>query len=119
MKKIISLLLIICVVTIGFTSCANFSEEDQTIAEKCAKQEAEEYYEEYFEGKTISGVSYSSCSTSVKNAEFKGGKYIITIALYAKVSNGTYYTSMPLMDIEYSITVKNEKATVVKTEYLN
>ena len=119
MKKIISLLLILCMVTIVFTSCANFSEEDQKIAKKCAEQEAEAYYEEYFEGKTIKGISYSGCSTSVKNAEFKGGKYIVTIALAAKVSNGTYYTSMHLMDIEYSITVKDGSATIVNTEYLN
>ena len=119
MKKVLSFILILSLLTLTFASCAaKFNEEDQQLAEACATQAAAEYYRDYFKGKTISGVSYSDGKTSVKNSTFEKGSYIVTIELVANVSSGGYYLSRPVMDIKYSITVKDGTATIVKTQYL-
>lgn len=119
MKKAIGVLLLICIVTLSLASCASFSEEDKTTAQHCANKATFDYYSENFEGKTISGVSYSSCSTSIKSSEFKGGKYIVTVSLSAKISSGGYSITSHLMDIKYSITVKNGTPTIVNKDYIN
>ena len=118
MKKIISVILCICMLSLFLASCATFSEADKQTAETCAIEAAEEYYEEYFQGKTISGLYYSSCSVSTKNTEFNNGKYIVLVKISARVSNSTYTVSIHLMDVEYTVKVNNNKAPIVDTEYI-
>ena len=117
MKKVLALLLILAIAVITISSCAVYSETDKETAELYAKQQAYNYYVQYFKGKTISGVAYYSCDPSIKETEFKGGKYIVTISLNPSVSSGGYYLSPQLMDIEYSIIVKNGNPEVVDTNY--
>ena len=122
MKKLIAIISVICIILVCAASCsssvAEFSEEDQKTAENCAKKAAEKYYAEHFKGKTISGVRYSGCETSIKNSEFNDGKYIITVRIGASVSSGGYSTTAQLMLIKYSITVKNGTAKITDTDYI-
>lgn len=127
MKKAIKIVAAVLVVTMLalsmlslITSCstAKFSEEDKKTAEACAEKEAKIYYTQYFKGKTKSGVKYSDCDVSVKESEFKSGKYIVTIDVYARASYQGYSLNSHLMDIKYTITVKDGTANVVNTDYI-
>ena len=118
MKKILSLLLILCLLTISFASCEKNSKEDQQLAEACATQAASKYYNSNFKGNTIYDIEYSDCKLSIENSDFKNGTYIITVDIFANVSYEGYHLPQHLMYIEYSITVKNGNATIINTEYI-
>ena len=123
MKKIISILLLICTLTLCFASCGNsYSEENQNLAVKCAEQKAKQYYFEYLDGKSVGAGKYTDHSTSIKNKEFVDGKYIITVELNygAKGANANYpgFTVWASMDIEYTVEVTNGSAKIVNTEYI-
>ena len=118
MKRFISIFLIICISILTFTACSG-NDNDKQLAEELAKKEATEYYNDNFKNKTISGVKYSYCTVSIKDSEFKGGKYIITVNVSANISDGKYSVTTNLMKIEYAIKVNNNKATVISTEYID
>lgn len=117
MKKIISLILIICTFSLCLASCSSLGSDKQA-AEALATKEAKQYYSEYFEGQTLSGVKYYDCSTSIESSIFEDGKYIVKVSLRCEMQSGGYTApSYHLMDIEYFITVTNGVATVIDTEY--
>ena len=126
MKKTISILLMICTLTLCFVSCGNsgnsYSEENQELAANCAVQATKQYYLEYLDGKSVGAGKYTDYSTSIKNKEFIDGEYVITVELQfgAKGANAKYpnFTVWSSMDIEYTVKVTNGSAKIVNTEYI-
>ena len=117
-QRAVAIALLLCSLVLCLASCAQFSEEDQKTAEAKALFEAEEYYSDHFYGRTLSGVSYSRCSTSIEKSEFSGGRYVVTVKIVARVSYGGYSISRHLMDVRYSIAVEDGFAIVKDTEYI-
>ena len=120
MKRIICMLLALVSVMLCLSACGSGNPQDEALAKECAIQKAEDYYDEYFDGKSVSGGKYVGCTTEVSEVKYSGGKYIVTVALKIEGIEPTYGMSVYVThNIKYTIKVSNGNAIVEKTEHLD
>ena len=118
MKRIISILLVICTLTLCLVSCGNgFKEEDQEKAVICAEEHAKKMYFEEFDGKPVGAGRYTEYQTSITSKDFVDGAYIITVELKlgALGANAQYkgFTVWSSLYLKYTIKVTNGTAKII------
>lgn len=123
MKKILLVLLTFSLLLTLAACGAEFSEEDQKIAEECALQKAEEYCKEEIEGHTYGRFPITSYRTSIEDTTFERGKYIVTVEIVFNVAyeTDTKYGEISLPQIwkmVCNVTVNNGYATVNKSDVI-
>ena len=128
MKKLISVLLLICTLFICLTSCGMVvGADDENLARDRAKEEAKQYYFDHIDGTSVGAGVYSTYNISVKRMTlstkaFSAPQYIVVIELSfgAKGANPEKpdVTVWSSLDIEYTMEVKNGIVAIINTEFL-
>ena len=122
MKKIISIILLVCTLTLCLTSCSIFEKENtaenQQKAEDLAIEAATNFYYSTFDGeKAYESYYWTSYEVNIKSSEYVDGDFVILVSLDLDSSGAPWYVYYS-QEIKYTITVRRGKAKLVDYELI-
>ena len=122
MKKIISIILLVCTLSLCLGSCNNSGEENTTEnqekAENYAIDNAIDFYYSTFHGNTAyETYKWTSYEISIKSSEYIDDDFVILLSLDLDSSGAPWYVYYS-QEIKYIIDVRKGEAKLVERELI-